>query len=49
MTPHPTPDPDQDVSWPDPSPLQSWWDEVMRPAVRRRSRAQARPRLPDAG
>ncbi len=27
----PAPDPDQDplVAWPDPSSLQSWWEEIM--------------------
>ncbi|SUA44708.1 Uncharacterised protein [Nocardia africana] len=30
---HTTPDPDTTVvQWPDPSPLQTWWDDVMRPA-----------------
>ncbi|MFF0454492.1 hypothetical protein [Nocardia africana] len=29
----PTPDPDTTVvQWPDPSPLQTWWDDVMRPS-----------------
>lgn len=27
-------EPDAVVHWPDPSPLQSWWDTVMRPARR---------------
>lgn len=32
------------VHWPDPSPLQSWWDTVMRPA-RRTSPEAARREL----
>ena len=42
------------VSWPDPSPLQSWWDQVMHehripPASGRRSGQKApKRRRPDA-